>query len=430
MTQQRILLLLLWTLTAMVSNIAVVRSSDDHSWKGGPHPWSTNAIKNLSLSDSTIVPSDTSLFHLKQRQKVFDPSSGSMVYGDIGLIDVNDDIDLLRLFNARQRPYSLDTKRLPDDDEFFISRHRSARYQPPLDLDLRFEPSSHLDCDSTPLDSTKMNYKKTGTTIVGVVGKNYCVLGADSRATSGTMVADKTCWKLHPLSRNCAAAGAGTSADLDHLTRECQYQVQSWLSAWSVGNQPVRIHTDVAPLVPVRQICRYLQGRLYDEGGHCQAHLIVGGVDEGRGVLRALHPDGSMDIVSYTALGSGSLAAMGILESVIKDETHTLSIDEATQLVVQAVKAGIDHDLGSGSQVDVCIITPDGQAKYTRCYLPEETLDDETNSSTDDATETTMTNGINGFGNIPYVVQSKRILRSNLGRDEDRMTLWNDLLAP
>ncbi|KAJ1670004.1 proteasome core particle subunit beta 2, partial [Coemansia sp. RSA 25] len=43
---------------------------------------------------------------------------------------------------------------------------------------------------------------KTGTTIVGLIYKDGIVLGADTRATSGPIVADKNCEKIHYLAPN------------------------------------------------------------------------------------------------------------------------------------------------------------------------------------------------------------------------------------
>lgn len=60
--------------------------------------------------------------------------------------------------------------------------------------------------------------KKTGTTICGVVTKDAVILGADTRATAGEIVADKNCQKLHRLADNIWTAGAGGAADLDHTT--------------------------------------------------------------------------------------------------------------------------------------------------------------------------------------------------------------------
>lgn len=43
---------------------------------------------------------------------------------------------------------------------------------------------------------------KTGTTIVGIIFKDGVILGADTRATEGPIVADKNCEKIHFLAKN------------------------------------------------------------------------------------------------------------------------------------------------------------------------------------------------------------------------------------
>jgi 20S proteasome subunit beta 2 len=43
---------------------------------------------------------------------------------------------------------------------------------------------------------------KTGTTIVGIIYKDGVILGADTRATSGNIVSDKNCEKIHFLAKN------------------------------------------------------------------------------------------------------------------------------------------------------------------------------------------------------------------------------------
>jgi len=43
---------------------------------------------------------------------------------------------------------------------------------------------------------------KTGTTIAGIVFKDGVILGADTRATEGYVVADKNCEKIHYISSN------------------------------------------------------------------------------------------------------------------------------------------------------------------------------------------------------------------------------------
>lgn len=48
------------------------------------------------------------------------------------------------------------------------------------------------------------------------------VLGADTRSTAGTTVADKNCEKIHYIAPNVYCCGAGTAADTENVTgAEC-----------------------------------------------------------------------------------------------------------------------------------------------------------------------------------------------------------------
>ena len=47
------------------------------------------------------------------------------------------------------------------------------------------------------------------------------MLGADTRATEGPIVADKNCEKIHYISKYIYCCGAGTSADTENTTGAC-----------------------------------------------------------------------------------------------------------------------------------------------------------------------------------------------------------------
>jgi len=294
-------------------------------------------------------------------------------------------------------------------------------------------------------------YLSTGTTIAGVVidRPDLClvVLGADTRATADRMVADKACRKIHPLSRNIFACGAGTAADLDHICRYAQYslRLEQALLHESIGNGNESTKASYAdhPMLSVTRVCRFLQDALYEQGGACQANLIVGGVDFGRrrrqrqhqdgscrprAVLRAIHPHGSMDCVAYTALGSGGLAAMAVLESRYRPH---LTEAQAIQLVTDAITAGIKNDLGSGSQVDLCVIRANGSAEYKRAAVPEESLPPDSllpaTSEHPLALERPSTPGVNGFGNVPYAIRSRRLIQAFNEKQEEEE--WNSILG-
>ena len=67
---------------------------------------------------------------------------------------------------------------------------------------------------------SKPKFTSTGTTICGILFKDGVILAADTRATAGSMVADKNCEKLHKLAPNIYCARAGTVADNDWITKK------------------------------------------------------------------------------------------------------------------------------------------------------------------------------------------------------------------
>ncbi|ANZ77361.1 BA75_05140T0 [Komagataella pastoris] len=193
----------------------------------------------------------------------------------------------------------------------------------------------------------------TGTTIVGVKFEGGVVIAADTRATSGPIVADKNCEKLHRLAPTIWCAGAGTAADTEMVTQLIGSNLE--LHAMSTARKP-RVVTALT----------MLKQHLFKYQGHIGAYLIVGGVDPTGAHLFSIHAHGSTDIGFYQSLGSGSLAAMAVLESNWKEG---LTKEEAMKLCTEAIEAGIWNDLGSGSNVDLCVMEVGKDAQLYRNYL-------------------------------------------------------------
>ncbi|ODV91647.1 hypothetical protein CANCADRAFT_74019 [Tortispora caseinolytica NRRL Y-17796] len=192
----------------------------------------------------------------------------------------------------------------------------------------------------------------TGTTIVGCKFDGGVVIAADTRATAGPIVADKNCEKLHRMSPKIWCAGAGTAADCEFVTQ----LISSTLELQSLyNNRPPRV-----------QAClTLLKQHLFKYQGHIGAYLIVAGVDALGAHLFSVQAHGSTDVGPYLSLGSGSLAAMAVLESNWKSQ---LTKEEAMDLCAQAIEAGIWNDLGSGSNVDMCVMELDKPACLHRNY--------------------------------------------------------------
>lgn len=166
------------------------------------------------------------------------------------------------------------------------------------------------------------------------------VLAADTRATGGSIVGDKNCEKIHNLAPNIYCSGAGTAADCDHVTEMIKRELEM---------HRLNSHTENR----VQMAAGRLVNHVFRYGGHIGTYLIIGGVDVKGPQLIEVSADGNSYSHPYLTLGSGSLAAMAIMETRYQDN---MSEEDAKKMCIDAIEGGIYHDLGSGSNVDVCVI--------------------------------------------------------------------------
>lgn len=73
-----------------------------------------------------------------------------------------------------------------------------------------------------------------------------------------------------------------------------------------------------APPRPPRALTRGSRRRRYQ--GHVSAALVLGGVDATGPHLYTVYPHGSTDKLPFVTMGSGSLAAMSVMESRFRDD--------------------------------------------------------------------------------------------------------------
>ena len=120
-----------------------------------------------------------------------------------------------------------------------------------------------------------------------------------------------------------------------------------------------------------------LKQHLFRYQGHIGAYLVVAGVDPTGTHLFTVHAHGSTDKLPYVTMGSGSLAAMAVFETQWK---RNMTRDQAIACASSAIQAGIFNDLGSGSNVDVCVIEADKPTQILRNYIrPNERVKKERN---------------------------------------------------
>ena len=130
---------------------------------------------------------------------------------------------------------------------------------------------------------------------------------------------------------------------------------------------------------------------------------MLGGVEYVQGVykkgLYRVEMDGSSQPVEFAALGSGGPNAISVLESELfsrkqnteiessdsGQDTASIYIEEAVDIIRKAVKSGIMNDLGSGNSLDICIIKEDGVKKWRERIVDgdDDRLNDGSNISKD-----------------------------------------------
>jgi len=194
----------------------------------------------------------------------------------------------------------------------------------------------------------------TGTTIVATTYKDGVVMGADSRATSGNIIADKHCMKVHKLTQSIYACGAGTAADLDQVSN----MVSANLRLQELNtNRSARVIT--AMRVAKQHLFKYM--------GYVGAYLLIGGVDPTGPHLFDVSANGTTMNRPFGADGSGSYAAITVLE---RDFRKDMPLDQAKAMVARALQAGMAGDNASGNSYNLVVINKDG-AHFEGPHVPK-----------------------------------------------------------
>ena len=83
----------------------------------------------------------------------------------------------------------------------------------------------------------------------------------------------------------------------------------------------------------------------------------MGGIDLKGPHVVYVHAKGNHSYLPFIAMGSGSLNCIAILETKYRDG---MNAKDAEALMIEAISAGIVFDMGSGSNVDVCLVQRGG----------------------------------------------------------------------
>lgn len=191
-------------------------------------------------------------------------------------------------------------------------------------------------------EKKNMDELETGTTTVGITTDRGVILAADRRASMGRLTASKYAKKVYRLDDNIGLTIAGSVGDAQKIVRIMRGQLN--------------LHKLETKELSVKGAGTLLANILH---GHKMMpffnQFVLGGINGNGGVLYDLDPAGGlMEHQRFTATGSGSQMAYGLLEDSYEED---MDHEEGKQLVIRAIESAIERDTASGDGITVAEIT-------------------------------------------------------------------------
>jgi proteasome beta subunit len=184
-----------------------------------------------------------------------------------------------------------------------------------------------------------------GATTIGVVFQDGVILASEKRVSYGYMIMSRVAKKVFKLTDTIGAACAGLVSDMQVLIRE----VEAYANLFQL---------DTSRPLSVKSAAKLMSNLLFNRRLFpLITQTIVGGTDDEGASLYVLDVLGSVIPDKYTAVGSGSEIALGVLEQGFKEN---LNQKEAKDLVTRAIKSAVSRDVMSGDGVDFLTITKEG----------------------------------------------------------------------
>ncbi|EEC50002.1 proteasome beta subunit [Phaeodactylum tricornutum CCAP 1055/1] len=192
----------------------------------------------------------------------------------------------------------------------------------------------------------------TGTTIMAIPTAEGVVLGADSRVSTGTYVANRVSDKIAQMSDHIFACRSGSAADTQALTDYVKFYLQQ-----------LTVETGRPPRV--KTAAHLMQRLCYENKDNLMAGVIVAGWDPvDGGSVYSIPLGGTCLKVPFALSGSGSTYIYGLVDSEYND---SLSLQDARTLVKKAISHAMARDGSSGGIIRTVAVTSEGN---NRDYTP------------------------------------------------------------
>jgi len=198
----------------------------------------------------------------------------------------------------------------------------------------------------------KNSILKTGTTILGIVCKDGVVMASDRRSVAGNIVMGKNVQKTVQINDYLVMSGSGNASDIEMQKKIIAAQLK--LKELRSRSRPTV--KQAAHLIAMTTYQNIRQPSMITS---IVGTLVAGFNEDGSTELYTIEPAGTaMKVEDYDAnFGSGMPYVLGLLERQYKKE---ITVNEAVELAIEALKSSTQRDIGSGNGFDVFTITKKG----------------------------------------------------------------------
>ncbi|POM58518.1 Proteasome subunit beta type-6 [Phytophthora palmivora] len=191
-----------------------------------------------------------------------------------------------------------------------------------------------------------------GTSIIAVRFKGGVVLGADSRTSTGTYVANRVSDKLTPLHDRLYCCRSGSAADTQALSDYVRY----YLSSHSV---------ELGRLPKVGTAANLFRSLCYHNKDRLLAGIIVAGWDPVKGgQVFSIPIGGAMVEQDFAIGGSGSTYIYGLVDAEYRPD---MTKEECQQFVKKALAHAMARDGSSGGVIRTVTITENEVVRDFTC---------------------------------------------------------------
>ncbi|EMD40646.1 20S proteasome subunit [Gelatoporia subvermispora B] len=209
-----------------------------------------------------------------------------------------------------------------------------------------------MEAISVDMNRLKAGEVNLGTSIMAVQFKDGVVIGADSRTTTGSYIANRVTDKLTHIHDRIYCCRSGSAADTQAIADAVHYHLQMY----------TQMHGE-AP--SVHAAANVFQTLCYSNKDRLSAGIIVAGWDKEVGPSVYNIPlGGGLFRQPWAIGGSGSTYVYGYCDATYQDGWGR---DETINFVKNTLALAMSRDGSSGGVIRMCVITEDG---VERLFVP------------------------------------------------------------